>query len=157
MRYFKWIYLSIIMTLSVGCYGSKPSKLSIDGVVMSNNEISGPVIGPIKQMKPREGDFAIPGAIVYVSQTNDWREPIPGFQVETDKDGFYRIELTNIPTSSDAANEFLLVVKKDRYHPFTERIRVSAFFHYLENTIWLEPVQGAMPTRYSGWACEPTP
>jgi hypothetical protein len=137
MFYFKQGLPFLLVFLIVGCFPSHSQPRILRGIVFSSGANFGGIISPVIESGEDEGELPLPDANVFISRSNDWTRPLPGFETKTAKNGTYTLSLVNLPPLS-GDSRYLLVATKDGYVPFTLKLSSGTAYHYIENTIWLE-------------------
>jgi hypothetical protein len=134
------IFMSLVSFLvtiaSSSCHSQQPD-LDIQGVVCTTPDMVASYI--VSGNHIPEGYSPVAGATVYIAQTTNPRVPIMGFQVHSTKDGTYKLDLKNLPASTDPNHHYYLVIEKDGYEPITRSFRVGPFSPWLRNTVALKP------------------
>jgi hypothetical protein len=130
--------LVLLIKLPLGCHPSKTAT-SVEGNVISNSKVVASAIGPGVPNSVPAGYIAVPNVRVYLAQANDCDTPIQGFDVLTDKNGYYRFDLANLPPPTDKARCYCIVAEKDGYEKLIQdKLVVGVFSRLTQNMIILK-------------------
>jgi hypothetical protein len=88
-----------------------------------------------------EGETPIAGAKVYLAYDRAGKQPVPGYEVQTDEAGMYRLETEHLPPSQkNEYGEYYLIVEKDGYRSYEKQMGFGFMNGYLKNTVKLKPL-----------------
>jgi hypothetical protein len=123
-----------ITLLCAACDGERP--VPIEGIVATMPDL--PESSIVSSRVLRADAAPLSGATIYLSQSMDHKEFIPGTVSRSDNEGRYRIDTTDLPPPTRSEG-YVIVVEKDGYEPLLYNIRVGSGSALRKNTVYLKP------------------
>jgi hypothetical protein len=127
------------LLVAASCGGCGREVLRIRGRVCTDSGLIESYLNVTRELRGTQEPVG--NAKIYLSGDGGASSLGTDYETVSDADGFYELDVTDLPRRVNRQPPYVLVVKKVGFETLSESIAIGTFGHYMENTAVLKPAK----------------